>query len=34
MNKQIGDRLAAEGIALVPFYGMYVFSSQCLIYQG
>ena len=21
MNKQIGDRLAAEGIALIPFYG-------------
>ena len=21
MNKQIGDRLAAENIALIPFYG-------------
>lgn len=24
MNKQIGDRLAAEDIALIPFYGTYV----------
>lgn len=21
MNKQIGDRMTAEGIALIPFYG-------------
>lgn len=27
MNKQIGDRLAAEDIALIPFYGTYVFGS-------
>ena len=26
MNKQIGDRLASEGIALIPFYGSWVFS--------
>ena len=25
MNKQIGDRLASEGIALIPFYGSWVF---------
>ncbi len=30
MNKQIGDRLAAEDIALIPFYGSCV-SSILLI---
>ena len=24
MNKQIGDAIAAQNIALIPFYGLYV----------
>lgn len=26
MNKQIGDRIAAEGVALIPFYGSSVLT--------
>ena len=31
MNKQIGDAIAAQNIALIPFYGLYVYNLSYVL---